>query len=144
MLQRGFRDQVMQIFRALSQPQVLMYSATISQEVEKITSCMAKDIIVISVGKPNRPSKAVKQLAIWFESKHKKQKLFDILMGKHHFMPPVGADLLSNAITVTTGMKALSMHGEKSMKERREIMRTFLVGEVPVIVATGVLGRGLN
>ncbi|XP_059429643.1 DEAD-box ATP-dependent RNA helicase 41-like [Corylus avellana] len=152
MLQRGFRDQVMQIFRALSQPQVLMYSATISQEVEKITSCMAKDIIVISVGKPNRPSKAVKQLAIWVESKHKKQKLFDILMSKHHFMPPVvvyvgsrlGADLLSNAITVTTGMKALSMHGEKSMKERREIMRTFLVGEVPVIVATGVLGRGLD
>jgi len=56
----------------------------------------------------------------------------------------LGADLLSNAITVTTGMKALSMHGEKSMKERREIMRTFLVGEVPVIVATGVLGRGLD
>ncbi|KAE8021222.1 hypothetical protein FH972_007131 [Carpinus fangiana] len=151
MLQRGFQDHVMQIFRALSQPQVLMYSATISQEVEKITSCMAKDIIVISVGKPNRPSKAMKQLAIWVESKHKKQKFSDILMSKHHFMPPVvvyvgsrlGADLLSNAITVITGMKALSMHGEKSMKERREIMKTFLVGEVPVIVATGVLGRVL-
>lgn len=152
LLQRGFRDQVMQIFRALSQPQVLMFSATISQEVEKMAGSMAKDIIVVSVGKPNRPSKSVKQLAIWVESKHKKQKLFDILMSKQHFMPPVlvyvgsrlGADLLSNAITVTTGMKALSIHGEKSMKERREIMRSFLVGEVPVIVATGVLGRGVD
>ncbi|KAJ0111124.1 hypothetical protein Patl1_02497 [Pistacia atlantica] len=152
MLQRGFRDQVMQIFRALSQPQILMFSATISQEVEKMAASMAKDIAVVSVGKPNQPNKAVKQLPIWVESKKKKQKLFDILTSKQHFMPPavvyvgsrLGADLLSNAITVTTGIKTLSIHGEKPMKERREIMQSFLVGEVPVIVATGVLGRGVH
>ena len=152
MLQRGFRDQVMQIFRALSQPQVLMYSATTSLEVEKASSSMAKDLIVISVGKSNRPNRAVRQLAIWVESKQKKQKLFDILTSKQHFKPPVvvfvgsrlGADLLSEAITITTGLKALSIHGEKSMKERREIMSSFLVGEVPIMVATGVLGRGVD
>ena len=47
MLQRSFCDKVMQICRALSQPQVLMYSATISREAEKVASSMAKDIIVI-------------------------------------------------------------------------------------------------
>ncbi|KAH7521035.1 hypothetical protein JRO89_XSUnG0126600 [Xanthoceras sorbifolium] len=152
MLQRGFRDQVMQIFRALPQPQILLYSATISQEVEKMASSMVKDIVVVSVGKPNKPNKAVKQLPIWVESKKKKQKLFDILMSKQHFVPPaivyvgsrLGADLLSNAVRVTTGMKSLSIHGEKPMKERREIMKSFLMGEVPVIVATGVLGRGVD
>lgn len=152
MLQRGFRDQVMQIFRALSQPQVLMFSATLSQDVERIASSMAKDIITVSVGKPNKPNKAVKQLAIWVKSKKKKQKLFDILMSKQHFMPPVvvyvgsrlGADMLLNAITVATGVKALSIHGEKTMNERRETMKSFLVGEVPVLVSTGVLGRGID
>ncbi|XP_028761165.1 DEAD-box ATP-dependent RNA helicase 41 [Neltuma alba] len=152
MLERGFRDQVMQIYRAMSQPQVLMYSATISHELEKMANSLAKDTVVVSVGEPNRPNKAVKQLAIWVESKQKKQKLFDILVSKQHFKPPVvvyvgsrlGADLLANAITVTTGIKALSIHGEKSMKERREIMRSFLVGEVSVVVATGVLGRGVD
>ncbi|KAL6953591.1 DEAD-box ATP-dependent RNA helicase 41 [Sarracenia purpurea var. burkii] len=152
MLQRGFHEQVMQIFRALSQPQVLMYSATISKEIEKMASLMVKDIVGVSVGRPNKPNGAVKQLPIWVESKQKKQKLFDILMSKQHFMPPVvvfvgsrlGADLLSEAVTVTTGVKALSIHGEKPMKERREIIRSFLVGEVPVIVATGVLGRGVD
>ncbi|KAK1572084.1 hypothetical protein Q3G72_027423 [Acer saccharum] len=152
MLERGFRDQVMQIFRALPQPQILMYSATISPEVEKMTSSMVKDIVHVSVGKLNKPNKAVKQIPIWVESKKKKQKLFDILMSKQHFMPPVivyvgsrlGADLLSNAITVTTGMKSLSIHGEKPMKERRGVMKSFLMGEVPVIVATGVLGRGVD
>ncbi|KAH7521314.1 hypothetical protein FEM48_Zijuj07G0019900 [Ziziphus jujuba var. spinosa] len=152
MLQRGFQDQVMQIFRALSQPQVLMYSATISKDIETMASSMAKNVMFISVGMPNRPSKAVKQLAIWVQSKQKKQKLFDILLSKQHFMPPVvvyvssrlGADMLSNAITVTTGIKAVSIHGEKPMKERREIMRSFIMGEVPVMVATGVLGRGVD
>ncbi|KAL2335103.1 hypothetical protein Fmac_016316 [Flemingia macrophylla] len=152
MLQRGFRDQVMQIYRALSQPQVLMYSATMSSDLEKMISSMAKGPVVISVGEPNRPNKAVKQLAIWVESKQKKQKLFDILASEKHFRPPVvvfvgsrlGADLLANAITVSTGIKAVSIHGEKSMKERREIMQSFLVGEVPVVVATGVLGRGVD
>ncbi|KAF2323007.1 hypothetical protein GH714_032732 [Hevea brasiliensis] len=97
-------------------------------------------------------SKAMKQLAIWVALKQKKRKLFDILMRKQHFLPPVvvymdsrlGADLLSNAIMVTAGLKALSIHGPKSMKERREIMRSLLVGEVSVIVATGVLGWGVD
>ncbi|KAG8389085.1 hypothetical protein BUALT_Bualt02G0192500 [Buddleja alternifolia] len=152
MIERGFREQVMQIFWALSQPQVLMFSATVSKEVEKVASSMVKDFSVISVGKPNKPNEAVKQLAIWVESKKKKQKLFDIVTSKQHFKPPVvvfvgsriGADLLSEAITTTTGMKALSIHGEKTMKERREILKSFLVGEVSVIVATGVLGRGVD
>nr|GLL33575.1 DEAD-box ATP-dependent RNA helicase 41 [Ipomoea trifida]GME09973.1 DEAD-box ATP-dependent RNA helicase 41 [Ipomoea batatas]GME11969.1 DEAD-box ATP-dependent RNA helicase 41 [Ipomoea batatas] len=152
MLQRGFHEQVMQIFRALSQPQILMYSATISREVEKMASSMAKHLTVISVGQLNKPNGAVKQLAIWVESKQKKQKLFDILTTKRHYKPPVivfvgsrlGADLLSEAITISTGLKAVSIHGEKSMKDRREILRSFLVGDVPVIVATGVLGRGVD
>ncbi|KAL9228357.1 hypothetical protein vseg_003947 [Gypsophila vaccaria] len=152
MLQRGFRDEVMQIFRALSSPRILLFSATISPEVEKMAQSMAKPLVIISVGKPNMPNRAVKQIAIWVETKNKKQKLFDIIMSKQHFKPPVvvfvasklGADLLAEAITVTTRIKALSIHGDKSMKERRETIRRFLMGEVSVLVATGLLGRGVD
>ncbi|KAJ0244690.1 DEAD-box ATP-dependent RNA helicase 41 [Hirschfeldia incana] len=155
LLQRGFSDQVMQIFRALSQPQVLLFSATVSREVEKVGRSLAKDLVLVSVGKqqqPNRPNRAVKQLAIWVDGKQKKQKLFEILRSQKHFKPPAvvyvssraGADLLANAITVVTGIKALSIHGEKPMKERRDVMESFLGGEVPVLVTTGVLGRGVD
>ncbi|XP_021864293.1 DEAD-box ATP-dependent RNA helicase 41 isoform X2 [Spinacia oleracea] len=152
LLERGFRDQVMQLFRALSCPQVLMFSATISAEVEKMAHLMAKSLAIFFVGKTNKPNVAVKQIAIWVESKHKKQKLFDILMSKQHFRPPVvvfvasrlGADLLAEAINITTRAKALSIHGEKSMSERRETIRCFLMGEVSVLVATGLLGRGVD
>ncbi|VVA91551.1 unnamed protein product [Arabis nemorensis] len=152
MLEKGFRDQVMQIFRALSQPQVLLFSATVSREVEKVGRSLAKEMISLSVGKPNIPNKAVNQLAIWVDAKQKKQKLFEILRSQNHFKPPavvyvssrVGADLLANAITVVTGIKALSIHGEKPMEERRDVMGSFLAGEVPVLVSTGVLGRGVD
>ncbi|KVI09420.1 DNA/RNA helicase, DEAD/DEAH box type, N-terminal [Cynara cardunculus var. scolymus] len=100
----------------------------------------------------NKPNQAVKQVAIWVESKHKKQKLFDIFNSRQHFKPPVivfvgsrlGADLLSDAITIYTGLKTSAIHGEKSMKERRGILSSFLLGELPVIVATGILGRGID
>ncbi|KAL2933044.1 DEAD-box ATP-dependent RNA helicase 41 [Bienertia sinuspersici] len=152
MLQRGFRDQVMELFRAVPCSQVLMFSATISADVEKMAHSMAKSLAIVFVGKPNKPNSAVKQIAIWVESKHKKQKLFDLLMSKQHFKPPVvvfvssrlGADLLAEAITITTRIKALSIHGEKSMSQRREIITSFLMGEVSVLVATGLLGRGVD
>ncbi|PKA48658.1 DEAD-box ATP-dependent RNA helicase 41 [Apostasia shenzhenica] len=152
MLQRGFRDQVMQIFNALSHSQLLMFSATISHEVEKITSSMAKDFVYVTAGKPNMPNNSVKQVVIWVESKRKKKKLVEILTSKHHFKPPIvvfvasrlGADLLAEAITVITGLKALSLHGEKGMNERREILRLFLTGGVSIIVSTGILGRGVD
>ncbi|KAK8940971.1 DEAD-box ATP-dependent RNA helicase 41 [Platanthera zijinensis] len=152
MLQRGFRDQVMQIFRALSHPQLMMVSATISHEVDRMVSLMTKDLLYIVAGNPNLPTNSVKQVVIWIESKHKKKKLFEILTSKQHFKPPVvvfvasrcGADLLSEAITVTTGLKTLSIHGEKNMSDRREVLRMFLTGEVSVLVSTGILGRGMD
>ncbi|KAJ0657357.1 putative RNA helicase [Helianthus annuus] len=152
MLQKGFREQVMQIYRALSQPQVLLYSATVPVEVEKMASSLAKDVNIITVGKINKPNQAVKQVVIWVESTRKKKKLFDILTSKQHFKPPaivfvgsrLGADLLSEAITLTTGLKSLAIHGEKSMKERREALNLFMLGEIPVVVATGILGRGID
>ncbi|XP_020527567.1 DEAD-box ATP-dependent RNA helicase 41 isoform X2 [Amborella trichopoda] len=152
MLEKGFLDQVMQIVRALSRPQIVMISATLPREVEKLSKSMAEDIVVITVGKVNRPSDTVRQVVIWVETKEKKQKLFQILKSEKHFKPPAvvfvgsrfGADLLAEAIRVSTGLRASSIHGEKGMRERRESLRMFLLGEMSVIVATGVLGRGMD
>lgn len=152
MLQQGFRDQVMQIIQALSNPQIMMFSATIPRDIENLCSRILKNPLFISAGKPSIPNGAVKQTVIWVESKNKKQKLFDILKSSHHFRPPavvfvnsrLGADLLSDAIKCMTELKVASIHGEKPMPERRQILKSFLTGELSVVVATGVLGRGLD
>lgn len=152
MLQQGFRDQVMQIIQALSNPQIMMFSATIPRDIEGFSSRILKNPLFISAGKPSVPNGAVKQTVIWVESKNKKQKLFDILKSSQHFTPPavvfvnsrLGSDLLSDAIKCMTKLEVASIHGEKPMAERRQILKSFLTGELSVVVATGVLGRGLD
>ncbi|KAL3681369.1 hypothetical protein R1sor_024325 [Riccia sorocarpa] len=152
MLDRGFRDQVLQIVTALTVPQILMFSATVPPDIQKFASSLLKKPIYLSVGETNLPSESVKQTVIWVETKNKKNKLFDILSSQHHFRPPVvvfvnsrmGAELLAEAIRSVTGLQAAAVHGEKSMEERREVMKSFLMGSLPLVVSTGVLGRGLD
>jgi ATP-dependent RNA helicase DDX59 len=124
MLESGFRDQVLQLVQALSAPQILMYSATIPPAIERFSSSILKDPLLISVGTPGQPNCAVQQMVLWVESKYKKKKLFEILQSRTHFRPPVvvfvssrmGSDLLAEAIHSVTGIEALSFHGEKPMK----------------------------
>ncbi|KAM3241164.1 hypothetical protein ACQJBY_054275 [Aegilops geniculata] len=79
LLERGFRDQAMQIFRALSCPHVMMFSATIHSEIEKLSNSLSNNMIHISCGNPGKPNKSVRQVVIWVESKQKKQKIFEII-----------------------------------------------------------------
>lgn len=152
MLERGFRDQVEQIQTALTQPQILMFSATIPAETEKLSASILRRPLLISVGKSSSLSEAVRQTVMWVESNQKKKKLFDIIQSAHHFHPPVvvfvnsraGADLLSEAIQSVTGLQAAAIHGEKPMQERRQVLKEFLMGSLPIVVATGILGRGLD
>lgn len=152
MLERGFRDQVMQVIYALSHPQIMLFSATIPPSIETFASSLLKVPLVISLGMQSLPSAAVKQTVIWVESNRKKQKLFEILQSNTHYHPPVvvfvssrvGADLLVEAICRVTGLKAAAIHGVKQMSERRQVLNSFLLGELSVIVATGILGRGLD
>ncbi|KAK1319516.1 DEAD-box ATP-dependent RNA helicase 41 [Acorus calamus] len=152
MLQRGFRDQVMQILCALSQPQILMFSAIVSQEVEKLASSISKDMVSISIGNSRRATEAVKQVVGHLGGLQTEEAETFRYIDERHFKPPVvvfvgsrlGADLLCEAIMIATGLKALSIHGEKPMEERRESLKLFLTGEVSVVVATGILGRVLD
>lgn len=152
MLEQGFRDQVMQLVQALSQPQVLMFSATIPPVIERLSEKLLNHHLVVSVGNPSLPSSAVKQTVIWVETSHKKRKLFEILKSSKHFTPPavvfvdsrIGAELLAEAVQLVTGLKAAAVHGEKPTQERRAILAQFLNGDLPIVIATGVLGRGLD
>ena len=41
-------------------------------------------------------------------------------------------------------LHCLSMHGDKSQRERSRILESFLAGECPVLVCTALLGRGID
>eukprot|EP00850_Spirogloea_muscicola_P018427 SM000168S02626 [mRNA] locus=s168:241567:246578:+ [translate_table: standard] len=152
MLQLGFKEQVMQLVQAVPQPQTLMFSATIPQNIQDFAKTIMNSPLIVTVGKADSVTPAVQQTVIWVENKDKRQKLFDIFADPKHFHPPtlvfvesrLGAEMLASSIRQATSVKAESFHGEKDMSVRRSILHDFICGELQVLVATGVLGRGLH
>ncbi|KAF9109836.1 DEAD (Asp-Glu-Ala-Asp) box polypeptide 59 [Mortierella sp. AM989] len=151
--------------------QSIVCSATISRQVEQLVAKLMHDDLRIRLGdvdgkaapsdKPSvpkmsdvfSPSSQIKQTVIWVENESKKKQLLSLLKDPSYFRPPVlvfvesriGADLLAHMIQVKCpGITAVSMHGEKTQEERSAILRSFMDGAVPVVVATGLLARGLD
>ncbi|KAG0238026.1 DEAD (Asp-Glu-Ala-Asp) box polypeptide 59 [Actinomortierella wolfii] len=99
------------------------------------------------------PSASVRQTVLWVENVSKKKKLFSILRDRKYFRPPIlifvesrlGAQLLAKAITVKCpSVKATFMHGESTPTERVAAISGFKDGSFDVMVATGLLARGLD
>ncbi|KAF9313334.1 DEAD (Asp-Glu-Ala-Asp) box polypeptide 59 [Podila horticola] len=99
------------------------------------------------------PASRIKQTILWVENVSKKKQLFSLLNDPKYYRPPVlvfvesrlGADLLATAIEAKCkGIKAVAMHAEKSQDERTELLKAIVEGTIPVVVATGLLARGLN
>ncbi len=57
--------------------------------------------------------------------------------------PPSHAEEIAQALT-DRGINAASYHGGMPDKERNEIQRAFMIGEIPVIAATNAFGMGVD
>ena len=106
-----FFPQVMQIIEILpAERQTMMFSATIPPSIEKLSTALLQNPVLVSVGMPSAPTSSVKQLVLWVEDKAKKKCLFSLLQDSKHYKPPmvvfvdskVGADLLAEAIATVT------------------------------------------
>ncbi|KAK9719980.1 hypothetical protein K7432_004428 [Basidiobolus ranarum] len=155
MFKMGFEYQVKQILEMITQQpkQTLMFSATIPSNIERITkTSLNSNSVQINVGKPRMPNESVKQTFMWVENASKKKQLFSILNDPKYFRPPViifvdskiGADLLAQAIYKKCNLNTVAIHSDKTQEERTSNLKGFLQGEYPVLVSTGVLGRGVD
>ncbi|KAG0252692.1 DEAD (Asp-Glu-Ala-Asp) box polypeptide 59 [Mortierella polycephala] len=174
MFSLGFGKQVKRILEVLPVPpngrQTIVCSATLSRQTQQLTEKYLENALRIRIGNAIEnavkstqselkisdifsPSSKIKQTILWVENDSKKKKLFSLLNDPAYFRPPVlvfvesrlGADLLAMAIQAKCpGIIAVSIHGEKSQDERSKTLESIVNGDVPVIVATGLLARGLN
>eukprot|EP00300_Choanocystis_sp_HF-7_P000138 c10117_g1_i1.p1 GENE.c10117_g1_i1~~c10117_g1_i1.p1 ORF type:complete len:657 (+),score=143.83 c10117_g1_i1:1-1971(+) len=153
MLKMGFREQVNLIVARLPEHrQLLLLSATVPSSIEAFVGDLLKNPVFVTVGHLNNAAEAVHQLVLWVETKNKKKKLFEILNSSAHFKPPcivfvaskLGAELLAGTITTVTGLEATAIHGDLAQSERMAAIEKFVEGSVNILVATGVLGRGID
>ena len=148
LLDRGFSDEVMAIVRRLpSVKQTMMFSATITEEVNHLAKAITKDFTVIEASKAEDLN--ISELHYRVDSKDKWKALLSIIYKKKPKAMIVFVNTKDECDRVhrrleENNIDALKIHGGMMQDDRLKAMERFKNKEVPYLVATDVASRGID
>ncbi|OHA87047.1 MAG: hypothetical protein A2566_03785 [Candidatus Zambryskibacteria bacterium RIFOXYD1_FULL_40_13] len=150
MLDMGFVNDMRAIMSGMPKNrQTLFFSATLSQEIEKLIGEFLHEPVRISV-KTQDTSKNVDQDIVRVQNgKEKIDILHDLLNQKELTKVLIfgrtkhGVEKLSQVLT-KRGFRAESIHGDKNQGGRQQALRLFKDNKIQILVATDVAARGLD
>ena len=129
--------------------QTLFFSATISNEVEKIIREFTKNPVRISV-KTRDTSKNVEQNIIKIEQGRTKLDVLNSLLNQKEFNKVLifgrtkhGVERISKTL-FNRGFNVESIHGNKNNFQRQRALGMFKDNRIQILVATDVAARGLD
>lgn len=161
MLDMGFKDDIVKMVRNPNMPgkgsrRTMMFSATFPDEIQKMAfEFLSDDYLFLGIGRVGGACKDVAQKFEQVEQYDKREKLLNIIresQGKNNgaikktlvfVETKKTADFLASYMCQSK-VNATSIHGDRQQREREEALRTFKLGETPVLVATAVAARGLD
>ena len=149
MLDMGFLPDVTKIVEQVpTDRQTLLFSATMPPEIQKVVNKIMKSPKRVEI-EASKPADNVEQI-VYFVNGNKRLKLIEALFDKLDWSSALiftatkrGTDQLEKLLH-KRGVKAVSMHGDRSQEERNEALRLFKNKINPVMVATDVLARGID
>ncbi|MSR72875.1 MAG: DEAD/DEAH box helicase [Opitutales bacterium] len=151
MLDMGFLPAINTIVRALpKERQTLMFSATLSREIETLTKQYQREPKLIEVGRRSNPAETVTQLLYECPSSLKQVMLNQLLKDEENFkMVLVFARTKHGADRVCRKLEAdkihcAAIHANRSQAQRQRALQAFKNGEVRVLVATDIASRGID
>lgn len=150
MLDMGFLPDLDRIVRQLPpQRQSLLFSATFSPEIRKLGNNFLNNPVSIEVAARNATADTVQQSAYSVEGDEKRQAVMHIVRSKKLSQVIVFTNTKAGAARLARqlerdGIKAESIHGDKSQLERMKVLEAFKANQVEVLVATDVAARGLD
>ena len=150
MLNLGFKYEMDRIFALLPKKrQNLLFSATLSKEVENIKELLLNRPEVIKIESKEEEKELIDQIAYAVEDS-RKGPLLRYLIKKNNLKQVLvfvssafKADGVANKLC-RNGIHAVSTHGKKSMNSRSESLRRFKTGKIRVLVTTDLLARGID
>ena len=150
MLDMGFIPDIKRII-ALIPPtrQTLLFSATFSDEIRKLSAQFLKDPATVEVARRNTPAEAVTQYVYHVEANRKRELLAQLVRKNDWEQVLVftktkhGANRLASQLQKDK-INADAIHGNKSQNARIRALEDFKVGKVKVLVATDIAARGLD
>ena len=150
MLDIGFLPDLQRILSYLPKArQTLLFSATFSPEIRRLSQSYLQDPVTIEVARPNATATNVEQRFYSVDDDDKRRVVRQLLRQRQLAQALVfvnsklGAARLARSFE-RDGLKTAALHGDKSQDERMKSLAAFKAGEVDVLVATDVAARGLD
>ncbi|MBA1438447.1 MAG: DEAD/DEAH box helicase [Epsilonproteobacteria bacterium] len=150
MLDMGFSKDIKAIHPLLPKKhQTLLFGATFSDKVRKLSKLILRSPAFIETAKKNTTVETINQVAYLVDA-DKKPQLLSYLIGSRNF-PQVlvftrtkaSADFLAKELP-KDGLKTGVIHGDKTKANRQKTLEQFMEGRYRVLVATDIASRGLD
>jgi len=150
MLDMGFLPDLDRIIRALPQGrQTLLFSATFSNDIRKLARTYMNHPVELEVSQRNATADTVTQIAYAAQGDEKRAAVVHLVKSRKlnqvivFSNTKIGTARLALQL-IKDGIRAESIHGDKSQAERMKALEAFKAGELEVLVATDVAARGLD
>ena len=150
MLDMGFLGDIQKIISLMPvQRQNLMFSATFSGEIKKLTKDILNNPTTVDVSPPNSTVESISQMGYRVDKSKKKDLLVHLINDQNWNQALVfcrtkhGANNLSEKID-SLGITSVAIHGNKSQGARTKALADFKRNKVRILVATDIAARGLD
>lgn len=150
MLDMGFLPDIRRIVQDLPvERQTLLFSATLSREIEAITHQFLRAPKQVQIGRRANPAETVTQF-VYEVPKHLKSALLVHLLREPSLDMVLvfsrmkhGADRIARGLEAA-GIRTSTLHSNRSQNQRLRALKDFKSGAVRVLVATDIAARGID
>ena len=150
MLDMGFIHDIKKVLALIpKQKQVLLFSATFSDEIRELANGLLRSPVSIQVTPRNTTVQRITQ-TIHPVGRSKKKALLTHIINEHNWSQVLvftrtkfGANNVAEHLT-KAGIPAMALHGNKSQTARTQALQGFKNGEIRALVATDIAARGLD
>ncbi len=150
MLDMGFLPQIRRVVSALpKQRQTLLFSATLSSDIEKITSEFLRAPETVEIGRRANPADSVTQFLYPVPKSRKIDLLAHLLRDESLDSVLIfsrtkhGADKIVRKLKAHN-VNAAALHSNRSQSQRVAALDAFKSGRARVLVATDIASRGID
>jgi ATP-dependent RNA helicase RhlE len=146
----GFLPDIRRILELLPPGrQNLMFSATFSEDIRRLSSTILRDPATVEVAPRNTAAEGVRQL-VYPVDRDRKEALLAHLIREQDLRQvlvftrtKLAASRLASILD-RQGIEAVAIHSDRSQPDRTRALEAFKNGEIRVLVATDVAARGLD
>jgi ATP-dependent RNA helicase RhlE len=150
MLDMGFLPDIQRIIELLpKQRQNLMFSATFSEDIRRLSGSILRDPATVEVAPRNQAAEMVQQLVYPVDRDRKEALLAHLIRSHdlHQVLVFTRTKLAASRLAARLdreGIDAVAIHSDRSQPERTRALAGFKSGEIRILVATDVAARGLD